>query len=243
MAIPFSCWMSHVTWRGLCLPKPVVLEQLYHLKHVVYSSPLGRDVGRCRLDNHWWICHCLISEGPSSFPLVFNWSPEVGLRNIIIHVQETENSRPCTILKSTSWGGGGLQDALFGGMTLPGLNREGEKHPCCTQWPPHRNAVSILERDKSLDLAILFPGQSTNFGKLRRKEVSVGFPGGSVVKNLPANAGDTGSIPDPGRFHTPRSKEACVPQLLSPCSRAWEPQLMKPTHPRAHTLQQEKPPQ
>ena len=28
--------------------------------------------------------------------------------------------------------------------------------------------------------------------------VSVGFPGGSVVKNLPANAEDTGLIPDPG---------------------------------------------
>ena len=26
-----------------------------------------------------------------------------------------------------------------------------------------------------------------------------GFPGGSVVRNLPANAGDMGSIPDPGR--------------------------------------------
>ena len=28
-----------------------------------------------------------------------------------------------------------------------------------------------------------------------------GFPGGSVVKNPPANAGDTGLIPDAGRFH------------------------------------------
>ena len=27
------------------------------------------------------------------------------------------------------------------------------------------------------------------------------FPGGSVVKNLPANAGDTGSILDLGRSH------------------------------------------
>ena len=26
-----------------------------------------------------------------------------------------------------------------------------------------------------------------------------GFPGGSVIKNLPANAGDTGSIPGLGR--------------------------------------------
>ena len=28
-----------------------------------------------------------------------------------------------------------------------------------------------------------------------------GFPGGAVVKNQPANAGDTGSIPGPGRSH------------------------------------------
>ena len=27
-----------------------------------------------------------------------------------------------------------------------------------------------------------------------------GFPGGSVVKNMPTTAGNTGSIPDPGRF-------------------------------------------
>ena len=31
------------------------------------------------------------------------------------------------------------------------------------------------------------------------------FPGGAVVKNLPANAGDTGSIPGPGRSHMPWS--------------------------------------
>ena len=34
---------------------------------------------------------------------------------------------------------------------------------------------------------------------------TVGFPGGTVIKNLPANAGDTGSIPGPGRSHMPRS--------------------------------------
>ena len=28
----------------------------------------------------------------------------------------------------------------------------------------------------------------------------MGFPGGSVVKNLPANTGDEGSIPGSGRF-------------------------------------------
>ena len=37
---------------------------------------------------------------------------------------------------------------------------------------------------------------------LRKKE---GFPGGAVVENLPANAGDTGSSPGLGRSHMPRS--------------------------------------
>ena len=32
-----------------------------------------------------------------------------------------------------------------------------------------------------------------------------GFPGGAVVENPPANAGDTGSIPGPGRSHMLRS--------------------------------------
>ena len=31
------------------------------------------------------------------------------------------------------------------------------------------------------------------------------FSGDAVVKNPPANAGDTGSSPDPGRFHMLRS--------------------------------------
>ena len=31
------------------------------------------------------------------------------------------------------------------------------------------------------------------------------FPGGAVVKNPPANAGDMGSSPGPGRSHMPRN--------------------------------------
>ena len=42
-----------------------------------------------------------------------------------------------------------------------------------------------------------------------------GFPGGAVVENLPANAGDTGSGPGLGRSHMPRSNWAREPQLLS----------------------------
>ena len=71
----------------------------------------------------------------------------------------------------------------------------------------------------------------------------MGFPGGTVVKNPPANAGDTGSIPGPGRSHMP-------PQLLNLRSRAHEPQLLSPhattteaRTPRARAPQQKKPPQ
>ena len=51
-----------------------------------------------------------------------------------------------------------------------------------------------------------------------------------------------GSIPDPGRSHMPWTNQVRVPQLLRLCSRAWEPQLLKPAWPRAHALQQEKSP-
>ena len=43
-----------------------------------------------------------------------------------------------------------------------------------------------------------------NLGGSQRLRVE-GFPGGSVVNNPPASAGDTGSIPGPGRSHMPRS--------------------------------------
>ena len=75
------------------------------------------------------------------------------------------------------------------------------------------------------------------------------FPGGTVVKNPPANAGDTGSIPGPGRSHMHRATKpmrhnywACALELLShnywacalePTSHnywAHMPQLLRPTH-------------
>ena len=68
-----------------------------------------------------------------------------------------------------------------------------------------------------------------------------GFPGGSVVKNLPANARDMGAIPGLGRSHILWSNYAHVQQLLSLRSGARELQLLKPSHPRACAPQQEKP--
>ena len=37
------------------------------------------------------------------------------------------------------------------------------------------------------------------------KKWELDFPGGPVVKNPPADAGDTGSVPGPGRSHMPLS--------------------------------------
>ena len=50
-----------------------------------------------------------------------------------------------------------------------------------------------------LDVSLFLEAQ-----KIKDK-ISVGFPGGAVVKNPPANAGNTGSSPGPGRSHMPRS--------------------------------------
>ena len=60
-------------------------------------------------------------------------------------------------------------------------------------------------------LTQLYSGDSFAFLKMK-EEV---FPGGAVVENLPANAGDTGSSPGLGRSHMPPSNQAREPQLLS----------------------------
>ena len=50
----------------------------------------------------------------------------------------------------------------------------------------------------------------------KKSKNSRDFPGGPVVKNLPVNAGDTGSNPDPGRSHM---------EQLSPHATITEPKL------------------
>ena len=62
-----------------------------------------------------------------------------------------------------------------------------------------------------------------------------------MVSNSPANAGDMGLIPDLRRPHMSWSNLSLALQLLSLCSRAQEPQLLKPIRPRAHAPQQEMP--
>lgn len=68
-----------------------------------------------------------------------------------------------------------------------------------------------------------------------REQLGSGFSGGSVVKNVPANAGDKGPIPDLGRAHVPRRNQdraSQVPELLGLCSGNRGPRLLSP-----HNLQ------
>ena len=66
------------------------------------------------------------------------------------------------------------------------------------------------------------------------EDTLAGFPGGSMVRNPPANAGDMGSIPGSGRSYMLQSSQAHVPQLLSPCSSAQEPTATEPTEASMH---------
>ena len=48
-------------------------------------------------------------------------------------------------------------------------------------------------------------GESMAWWYRGKNDLLENFPGGLVVKNLPANAGDTASILELGRFHMPQS--------------------------------------
>ena len=76
--------------------------------------------------------------------------------------------------------------------------------------------ISLFSKRKrtAFAIGISLKGVSGPF-TIPSKEDILGFPGGAVVENLPANAGDTGSSPGLGRSHMPRSDWAREPQLLS----------------------------
>ena len=70
--------------------------------------------------------------------------------------------------------------------------------------------------------------------RVRPKTVGKGFPGGSMVKNQPANARDIGLIPEPGRSHTiqedrtrPR-KIAHAAEHVSPCATTIQSVIQRP---------------
>ena len=51
----------------------------------------------------------------------------------------------------------------------------------------------------------MIPYTNNELSEREIKKITGGFPGGTVVKDPPANAADTGLSPGPGRSHMPRS--------------------------------------
>ena len=77
--------------------------------------------------------------------------------------------------------------------------------------PPPVPVVSLTSRTKvschqSFHLRYFsFYGREIFFVMSLLKMGRQGFPGGAMVKNLPANAGDMGSSPGLGRSHMPQN--------------------------------------
>ena len=70
--------------------------------------------------------------------------------------------------------------------------------------PPGSPVPGILQA-RTLEWVAINQTSKTHLGGPHRstgkKRYGLAFPGGPVVKNLPTNAGDMGSIPGPGRSH------------------------------------------
>ena len=68
-----------------------------------------------------------------------------------------------------------------------------------------QKTAGIYVLTKVLVIMIIIMWHKSVLGRAESKTRKQGFPGGTVVKNQPANAGDMGSSPGPGRSHMPRS--------------------------------------
>ena len=62
-----------------------------------------------------------------------------------------------------------------------------------------------LNKTTSKDFKENLTQKKTTNENTERKNKERGWPGGLLVKNLPCNAKDTGSIPGPQRSHMPQS--------------------------------------
>ena len=98
------------------------------------------------------------------------------------------------------------------------------------------NIYAVFQSTNSYGMPTMAPSAGiavTNTDRLNPKETSIpGLPGGPVVKNLPANAGNTISILGLGRsYMLQATKGNTIIRVWH--SRAHKPQVLKPTCPTA----------
>ena len=84
---------------------------------------------------------------------------------------------------------------------LKKLEKEDQSKPQASRRKEIINIVLEINDSQSRKTIQKINETKSWFFKKRNRD----FPGGTVVKNLPANAGDTGSSPGPGRPHMPWS--------------------------------------
>ena len=99
-----------------------------------------------------------------------------------------------TFLPGLPWGCDGPPSRVKGQIPVRGI-----------QCPQLRGQLWNLHSSRPLTVYKQPSPSSWQELQASRKQAPGGFPGGAVVENLPANAGDTGSSPGLGRSHMPRS--------------------------------------
>ena len=121
-----------------------------------------------------------------------------------------------------------LIDSYLSWRRLTALSQEKNlSHSLSTQQVGHREILSSLHKiQRTHSWTVCNKDSAKNCVQRLELDSSIkrpfeGFPGGAVVENLPAKAGDTGSSPGLGRSHMPRSNWAHELQLLS--LRVWSP--------------------
>ena len=105
-------------------------------------------------------------------------------------------------------------------MDVNGLNAPTKRHRL-TEWIQKQDPCMWCLQDthfRSRDtyrLKVKVFARKKIFHASGNQKKAGGFPGGAVVENLPANAGDAGLSPGLGGSHMPQSNWAREPQLLS----------------------------